>query len=156
MCRCLKIGGSKSHGFSNEKYKRFPYKHFWRSIFWDLLMDKLLHQAKWLNQSTYYEWDISCSLLSQLNLWIAGFLLAVCGNRAPSRWPGLWAAPFGCGTMHGHMAFRCVCDGVGWLGLPKSDSNSMGIHGIYIPSKIEWDLTNGPLRKLLELLDTQV
>ena len=25
-----------------------------------------------------------------------------------------------------------------------------------IPSKIEWDLTNGPLRKLLELLDTQV
>ena len=22
------------------------------------------------------------------------------------------------------------------------------------PSKIEWDLTNGPLRKLLELLDT--
>ena len=25
-----------------------------------------------------------------------------------------------------------------------------------IPSIIEWDLTNGPLRKLLELLDTQV
>ena len=25
-----------------------------------------------------------------------------------------------------------------------------------IPSKIEWDLTNGPLSKLLELLDTQV
>ena len=24
------------------------------------------------------------------------------------------------------------------------------------PSKIEWDLTNGPLSKLLELLDTQV
>ena len=24
------------------------------------------------------------------------------------------------------------------------------------PSKIEWDLTNGPLRKLLGLLDTQV
>ena len=24
------------------------------------------------------------------------------------------------------------------------------------PSKIEWDLTNGPLRKLLEFLDTQV
>ena len=24
------------------------------------------------------------------------------------------------------------------------------------PSKTEWDLTNGPLRKLLELLDTQV
>ena len=24
------------------------------------------------------------------------------------------------------------------------------------PSKIEWDLTNGPLRKLLELWDTQV
>ena len=24
------------------------------------------------------------------------------------------------------------------------------------PSKIEWDLTNGPLCKLLELLDTQV
>ena len=26
----------------------------------------------------------------------------------------------------------------------------------YYPSKIEWDLTNGPLSKLLELLDTQV
>ena len=26
----------------------------------------------------------------------------------------------------------------------------------YDPSKIEWDLTNGPLSKLLELLDTQV
>ena len=25
-----------------------------------------------------------------------------------------------------------------------------------IPSKMEWDLTNGPLSKLLELLDTQV
>ena len=25
-----------------------------------------------------------------------------------------------------------------------------------IPSKIEWDLTNGPLSKLLELLDTKV
>ena len=25
-----------------------------------------------------------------------------------------------------------------------------------IPSKIEWDLTNGPLSNLLELLDTQV
>ena len=24
------------------------------------------------------------------------------------------------------------------------------------PSKVEWDLTNGPLSKLLELLDTQV
>ena len=24
------------------------------------------------------------------------------------------------------------------------------------PSKIEWDLTNGPLTKLLELLDTKV
>ena len=29
-------------------------------------------------------------------------------------------------------------------------------HGHYFPSKIEWDLTNGPLRKLLELLDSQV
>ena len=26
----------------------------------------------------------------------------------------------------------------------------------WFPSKIEWDLTNGPLSKLLELLDTQV
>ena len=26
----------------------------------------------------------------------------------------------------------------------------------FIPSKIEWDLTNGPPRKLLGLLDTQV
>ena len=25
-----------------------------------------------------------------------------------------------------------------------------------IPSKIEWDLTNGPLRRLIELLNTQV
>ena len=28
--------------------------------------------------------------------------------------------------------------------------------GAKTPSKIEWDLTNGPLSKLLELLDTQV
>ena len=28
--------------------------------------------------------------------------------------------------------------------------------GLYISIKIEWDLTNGPLSKLLELLDTQV
>ena len=27
---------------------------------------------------------------------------------------------------------------------------------IFIPSKIEWDLPNGPLTKLLELLDTNV
>ena len=27
---------------------------------------------------------------------------------------------------------------------------------LIIPSKIEWDLTNGPLTKLLELLDTKV
>ena len=27
---------------------------------------------------------------------------------------------------------------------------------VKIPSKIEWDLTNGPLSKLLKLLDTQV
>ena len=27
---------------------------------------------------------------------------------------------------------------------------------MYFPSKIQWDLTNGPLSKLLELLDTQV
>ena len=26
----------------------------------------------------------------------------------------------------------------------------------YYPSRTEWDLTNGPLRKLLELLDSQV
>ena len=26
----------------------------------------------------------------------------------------------------------------------------------WVPSKIEWDLTNGPISKLLELLDTQV
>ena len=31
---------------------------------------------------------------------------------------------------------------------------SYSIYAIY-PSKIEWDLTNGPLSKLLELLDTQ-
>ena len=29
-------------------------------------------------------------------------------------------------------------------------------HGSMIPSKLEWDLTNGPLSRLLELLDTQV
>ena len=28
--------------------------------------------------------------------------------------------------------------------------------GSFFPSKIEWDLTDGPLGKLLELLDTQV
>ena len=27
---------------------------------------------------------------------------------------------------------------------------------LHIPSKIEWDLTNGPLGKLLKLLDAQV
>ena len=27
---------------------------------------------------------------------------------------------------------------------------------VYFHQKIEWDLTNGPLSKLLELLDTQV
>ena len=31
---------------------------------------------------------------------------------------------------------------------------SVWIRDPYDPSKIEWDLTNGPLRKLLELLDT--
>ena len=29
-------------------------------------------------------------------------------------------------------------------------------NGTFSPSKNEWDLTNGPLSKLLELLDTQV
>ena len=29
-------------------------------------------------------------------------------------------------------------------------------HEMTNPSRIEWDLTNGPLSKLLELLDTQV
>ena len=29
-------------------------------------------------------------------------------------------------------------------------------HLLVFPSKMEWDLTNGPLSKLLELLDTQV
>ena len=32
--------------------------------------------------------------------------------------------------------------------VPKNGANN--------PSKIEWDLTNGPLTKLLELLDTKV
>ena len=27
---------------------------------------------------------------------------------------------------------------------------------LFFPSKIEWDLTNGPLSKLVEILDTQV
>ncbi len=35
----------------------------------------------------------------------------------------------------------------------RSNANSVGI---LFPSKITWDLTNGPLSKLLELLDTQV
>ena len=26
----------------------------------------------------------------------------------------------------------------------------------FLPSKIQWDLTNGPLAKILELLDTHV
>ena len=30
------------------------------------------------------------------------------------------------------------------------------VSDIHIPSKIEWDLTNGPLGKLLKLLDAQV
>ena len=37
-------------------------------------------------------------------------------------------------------AAKSPCQDLGWL----------------IPSKIEWDPTNGPLRKLLELLNTQV
>ena len=41
---------------------------------------------------------------------------------------------------------------------PGGFSASRPVHfpGFVIPSKIEWDLTNGPLRKLLELLDPQV
>ena len=35
------------------------------------------------------------------------------------------------------------------------DDNDNGVAS-NIPSKIEWDLTNGPVSKLLELLDTQV
>ena len=34
--------------------------------------------------------------------------------------------------------------------------NLLFVGDLWVPSKIEWDLTNGPLRKLLELLDSQV
>ena len=46
---------------------------------------------------------------------------------------------------------------------PENTSILKGLNGwlaeknkVHYPSKIEWDLTNGPLSKLLELLDTQV
>ena len=38
----------------------------------------------------------------------------------------------------------------------KSHGFLINEKGWQTPSKIEWDLTNGPLRKLLELLDSQV
>ena len=41
----------------------------------------------------------------------------------------------------------------GWEGRSKVSISS--IFGVF-PSKIEWDLTNRPLSKLLELLDTQI
>ncbi len=46
----------------------------------------------------------------------------------------------------------------GALGTPfKTQSSGLGKQTQQvIPSKIEWDLTNGPLSKLLELLHTQV
>ena len=40
--------------------------------------------------------------------------------------------------------------------IPKEKIRDGWMDGWNFPSKIEWDLTNGPLRKLLELLDTQV
>ena len=40
-------------------------------------------------------------------------------------------------------------------GEQKSLHGGKWLNSLY-PSKIEWDLTNGPLGKLLELLDTQV
>ena len=46
-----------------------------------------------------------------------------------------------------------------WLAYPKMYQVVSQIEINYKsnnPSKIEWDLTNGPLSKLLELLDTQV
>ena len=46
-----------------------------------------------------------------------------------------------------------------WLQVLLEDetmlNKSVDKHNMF-PSKIEWDLTNGPLSKLLELLDTQV
>ena len=48
----------------------------------------------------------------------------------------------------------------GFFGPKVSGFHSHSIHGTgiftYVPSKMEWDLTNRPLSKLLELLDTQV
>ena len=47
-----------------------------------------------------------------------------------------------------------------WFGIPLIDNplTIPAIGSIYLEFqwKIEWDLTNGPLSKLLELLDTQV
>ena len=56
--------------------------------------------------------------------------------------------------------------GVGWPAIKvviepliwkiSCQTESSPIFQINGPSKIEWDLTNGPLTKLLELLDTKV
>ena len=42
---------------------------------------------------------------------------------------------------------------MGYDGIPSEFENKKSV---LVPSKIEWDLTNGPLRRLLELLNTQV
>ena len=47
----------------------------------------------------------------------------------------------------------CMGPGVFW---EKISEDYQWKGDSYIPSKIEGDLTNGPLSKLLELLDTQV
>ncbi len=57
---------------------------------------------------------------------------------------------------------RKRCDYLCYPLIPKLNHSQLGWFGRFtdywtsIPSKIEWDLTNGPLSKLLELLDTQV
>ena len=55
----------------------------------------------------------------------------------------------------------CKRNTISWDAPRRSSSRKWGFIGIpgkkcKNPSKIEWDLTNGPLRKLLGLLDTQV
>ena len=40
--------------------------------------------------------------------------------------------------------------------LHKKTNTNIELSQIFAPWKISWDLTNGPLSKLLELLDTQV
>ena len=58
------------------------------------------------------------------------------------------------------VCFCCYPAGNGHIshqtGKGKSFDSKVPLAGAMFPSKIDWDLTNGPLSKLLEPLDTQV